>query len=651
MKSYRNLDLELTDWTRDAAGGETLRVRVAASPEGEQRRAEASPVAFDAGLRAQCGAFDRRELGAAGLVELGRALGDLLLPDAVRRLYARCRAGLAEGEGLRLRLKIDAVGIADLPWELVWLPPHGDGAAAAGAGVAADATGFLALDQSLSLVRYELLDEPLGVLDPVRERALRLVALFAPVNDPQWPVLDLGHEADALADALAGRDDLIVDLRRRGTVAELEAALAPGAHIFHFAGHGRFAATLGERPGTIEGEGFLELCAEDGRAAEMPADALAVNLRGRGVRLVVLGACEGARRDGVNPWSGIAPALVRCGLPAVVAMQATLRDANAVELSRSLYEALGRGEPIDAAVAAGRLAVFNRSGAGERDWAVAALYLRAESGVLFPVESDAESLAKPLGLRGWTNAALSGIAVALAALALDLAARPRIPSWWLAGGVALALGAAFGYVRWLAEDDVRAAVRRLLRRRWSSPVLGAVTAALALLVGALWWMRPVVLRIVPGTCLRSHLPTPGAAPAGPGYSLRVWQGSGEDPSWTVESLEQPGVALGAPAGVTAAMLLRADALMLARMEEYLDTRGVQEAARKGWLKRWRLPEPGAGSARLARSLRAGPEPRFELRHGDQVVPLVEPVVVERLGNALEETVEIVFLEPVDAQCK
>ena len=33
-------------------------------------------------------------------------------------------------------------------------------------------------------------------------------------------------------------------------------------------------------------------------------------------------------------------------------------------------------------------------------------------------------------------------------------------------------------------------------------------------VGALWWMRPVVLRIVPGTCLRSHLPTPGALPAG-----------------------------------------------------------------------------------------------------------------------------------------
>jgi hypothetical protein len=87
------------------------------------------------------------------------------------------------------------------------------------------------------------------------------------------------------------------------------------------------------------------------------------------------------------------------------------------------------------------------------------------------------------------------------------------------------------------------------------------------------------------------------------------------------------------------------------MDEYLDDHHVAAAAKRGWMKRWRLPAPAADDERLAHRLRAAPAPRFELRHGDDVVvPLVEPVVVERLGNALEETVEIVFLEPVDANC-
>jgi len=97
------------------------------------------------------------------------------------------------------------------------------------------------------------------------------------------------------------------------------------------------------------------------------------------------------------------------------------------------------------------------------------------------------------------------------------------------------------------------------------------------------------------------------------------------------------------------LLLRADPQILGRMAAYLGEHRVPEAAKASWMTRWRLPASGA-DARLAHRLRLAPKPRFELRHGDQVVPLVEPVVIERLGNALEETVQIVFLEPVDAIC-
>ncbi len=153
----------------------------------------------------------------------------------------------------------------------------------------------------------------------------------------------------------------------------------------HFAGHGKFEAEMGLAYGTAEGKGYLLFTAEDGRdAAPLSADKLALLLRGRGLRLAVLGACEAGRRDQVNAWSAVAPALTKAGIPAVVAMQYTIRDANAIAFSRRFYRALAAGQPIEAAMTDGRLAIFNRGDEKERDWGVPVLYLRADAGVLFP---------------------------------------------------------------------------------------------------------------------------------------------------------------------------------------------------------------------------------------------------------------------------
>src|SRR5690606_26169173 len=131
-------------------------------------------------------------------------------------------------------------------------------------------------------------------------------------------------------------------------------------------------------------KGFLLLQDHEGQSHRLSAEQLGLNLRGRGVRLAVLGACEGARRDQINAWTGIAPALTRQGLPAVVAMQFSIRDENAVIFSRRFYQILAAGKSIDEAVTEGRLAILNRSQEQERDWAVPVLYLRSEEGALFP---------------------------------------------------------------------------------------------------------------------------------------------------------------------------------------------------------------------------------------------------------------------------
>jgi hypothetical protein len=139
---------------------------------------------------------------------------------------------------------------------------------------------------------------------------------------------------------------------------------------------------MGARPGTYTGTGFLALGAE-----RVESDQVGMNLRGQGVRLAVLSGCNTGRREGVSVWSGIAPALVKMGIPAVVANQYRIQDRCAIAFGRQFYQALAGGLPIERAVAAGRVGAYNADKSG-RDWGVPVLYLRAGDGTIFAGTAD-----------------------------------------------------------------------------------------------------------------------------------------------------------------------------------------------------------------------------------------------------------------------
>jgi hypothetical protein len=154
---------------------------------------------------------------------------------------------------------------------------------------------------------------------------------------------------------------------------------------------------MGKQLGSVVGEGAIVLESSDGNPQLMSADQLAVNLRGRGVQLVVLGACQTGRRDQENVWSGVVAALMRTGIPAALAMQYTIWDDSAIAFSRSFYKALAAGLQLDQAVTAGRIAVFNlchplqddpRKGGYWRDWGVPVLYYRADQAFKLPAVMD-----------------------------------------------------------------------------------------------------------------------------------------------------------------------------------------------------------------------------------------------------------------------
>jgi tetratricopeptide (TPR) repeat protein len=342
------------------------------------------PVRFDqAALDGYQSKLDADEASEADLFDLGEMLGAMLLPvGPVRDIFGRAMGSHERFDGVRIRLTIGDPLLARLPWELAYVssvagPP--------------DISRFLVLDHRLSIVRHpELAAEypALPVFDPHR---LRFVAASA--NPTDYPRLDLARERHAIEDALAGLTVPgvtidVVSFVEDATLERLVAALDEHhPDIFHFAGHASFdqaAIDPGSQPSI--GQGSIALMGEGGSAVPLGATNLAIHLAAARVRLAVLGACDGARLDGVRDWTGVAPALIEKGVAAVVAMQSAIEDRMAIGFSRAFYAAIAKGTSVDEAMSRGRRELFDRDPAGWQ-WAVPVLYMRSTDGAILTVES------------------------------------------------------------------------------------------------------------------------------------------------------------------------------------------------------------------------------------------------------------------------
>lgn len=391
--TYEDFNLEMTDLQED--GTFTVRV-LGQTPGGEMRADEAETASYDAdALKMLLRKLEARRLKEAELIELGEALAEMMLPGRVGELFDdSLKAVSGDGKGLRVRLRVEPLTLAALPWEYIYQQKT------AGEKVGQD---FLAL-RNVSITRYETTGAPLQPLEG-REK-LRIVAALASPLDQD--ILDLEKDKKAIQAAVAeleshlgeGQDAIESAVLEQTTREALLEALE-SADIFHFSGHGIFEGTELTPEGKLLKKGRIILETEEAESDRFESGQLATVLRGAGVRLVVLGACESAARDEGGAWTGVAPALVREEVPAVVAMQFKVLDKNAARFIAYLYTRVLGGYSIDEAVADARRAIFVHSdkGAAERDWGVPVIYLRAKDGILFPLpEAPEDEAAAPAAL-------------------------------------------------------------------------------------------------------------------------------------------------------------------------------------------------------------------------------------------------------------
>ena len=308
--------------------------------------------------RSRAAATATRDVGAAGppafdAETIGGGLADALLAGDLEVAYGQARQrAAAAGRGLRLTLSLGAAPqLLSVPWEFLYRRPR-----------------FFANQRQTPLVRHLEHARPAGAAvhrpDRARPRRRRQPAAIS-ARSTSPPSGSVSSRRSPRSPPSAGSQ---LDWLEPATPRSLRQALRDGSyHILHYVGHSDF---------TADGDGVLFLEDADGTSAEVDSTELANLLADQtSLRLVVLNSCEGARTTLTDPYAGVATTLVQLGVPAVVAMQFEISDAAAILFAEELYvNLIGRQDPIDAAVAEARKAIYIEQGDGT-EWATPVLFM------------------------------------------------------------------------------------------------------------------------------------------------------------------------------------------------------------------------------------------------------------------------------------
>ena len=293
-------------------------------------------------------------LGEEQLDRLGRALFEALFVGQVGRLYDQARAQHAHGR-LNVVRSSNVPRWAEKPWEFAWDPVRRSPLATQEVHLLRDVLGAIPSD------RLDAHAAPLRVL----------VAYAQPIDASALSVEEerrlIARGFKPLVDAGLAR----IEVLARATPAALHAELsAPRAawDVLHFIGHGEFD----------EKQQRGKLLFEDAqhRTHTLNERQLREIVARRGLRLVFLNACETARGGAADFARGVAPALLRDGVPAVIANQYSVFDSSAVSFAQELYARLARGATIAEATREARIALNYGLEGNALDWAVPALFTR-----------------------------------------------------------------------------------------------------------------------------------------------------------------------------------------------------------------------------------------------------------------------------------
>lgn len=283
------------------------------------------------------------------LTDYGHRLFSFCVRDDLERLYNRLPAN-----HVRMHIFSDRTEIQALPWEYMQDPNRVPGPQRERSVVriiptiGREAPAPLAFGQKVRVLFVSA--------DPVDQETV------------SWPELKESIERTFAARLPADRFTLeAIEGATRTGLAQMISQRQ--FDIFHFSGHGEVR----------NGTGCLILTdRRTNKSSGLKAEELGVILSNRGIRLVVLSACESSAGNFADDFAVTAAALVRCGIPAVVANQLPVPDQTVATFVGALYEKLLECGDIDLAITEGRirLAIDLATSADDAvlEWGIPTLY-------------------------------------------------------------------------------------------------------------------------------------------------------------------------------------------------------------------------------------------------------------------------------------
>lgn len=165
-------------------------------------------------------------------------------------------------------------------------------------------------------------------------------------------------------------------IRGPRTLGQLRERLREPVHVLHVLCHGDLDQA--------SHEGVLVFEDIEGREEQVNADMLRLLVEERrgDLCLVLLNNCLGALQAAGDPFSSVGAALIRAGLPTVIAMQFEIAESSAAELADIFYDELVAGRAIDLALTKARQQLAARF--RNLDWAIPVLFARGDDLSLFP---------------------------------------------------------------------------------------------------------------------------------------------------------------------------------------------------------------------------------------------------------------------------
>lgn len=301
------------------------------------------------------------------LEELGKQLYEALFYKSLRDSWIMAQA-IAQNQRqvlrLRLGLGLKEPRLSRLPWEVL----HG--------GDRPLATGT-----DVVFSRYQLstrLSDPFHTPLAQATQPLKILMVIAGPSDKES--LELAREASQLQAELASRSPneppaIELTLLEQPGSEELTQALEQGRYqVFHYAGH--------SNRGDSGGDLYL-VDSNTGLAETLKGKDLAGLLVNNGVQLAVFNSCRGAYTEasdisGISEEQNLAEAVVKRGIPGVLAMAERIPDKVALTLTRLLYRNLNQGYPVDLSLSRARQGLISAYGSNQLYWALPVLYLHSK---------------------------------------------------------------------------------------------------------------------------------------------------------------------------------------------------------------------------------------------------------------------------------